>query len=158
MGKRELPTIKIKDAKIKYRNFRGAEQNYNPEGRRTFTLVIRDHEMAKILKNDGWNVRFKENKTDPDMEPEAQLKVRVNYKGPFPPVVRMRTESSDYRDLTEENIGQLDTAEIVTLDLEIRPYEWETPGSSGVSAYLKKMDVTIEDDDIRTGYGEYSPL
>ena len=158
MEKQFLPPIKIQHAKIKYRNFRGVEQDYNPEGRRIFTLVIGDKEMAQRIKDDGWNLRYKENKYDPDAEPEAQLKVRVNYEGKYPPTVKMRTETSDFVELTKETVGQLDTAEIVNIDLEVVPSRWERrDGSSGITAYLKKMEVVIEEDNISTGYGDYIP-
>ncbi len=144
--------ITIKNARILFRNFAGEERRFNPKGRRNFCVVLSD-ELADTLLRDGWNVRYLPAR-DEDEIPTPYLSVAVVYSDKAqPPLVVLKTTTHAVR-LNESRIAQLDTVEINTVDLVLRPYNWEVQGRTGVKAYLKSIEVTIEEDEIQSRYGE----
>ena len=135
--------IMIEGARIGFRNFSGKEGKFNPEGRRNFCVFL-EHELAKTLEQDGWNVRWLEPRDDQE-NPQGYLHVAVSY-GNIPPKIIM-ISSRGKTVLDEESVSLLDWAEIETVDVIIRPYNWEVNGKGGVKAYVKSMYVQIVEDD-----------
>ena len=43
--------------------------------------------------------------------------------------------------MTEETVGMLDEIDIQSVDMDLRPYDWEVNGKEGRSAYLQAMNV-----------------
>ena len=50
------------------------------------------------------------------------------------------------RKLDEESISMLDDIDILSVDLDIRPYDWEVQGKTGRTAYLQSINVVQEID------------
>lgn len=136
--------LQIDDARICFRNFRGEGGKYNKEGDRNFAVIIPDEEMAEALQNDtnqygaGWNVKIKPPREEGD-EPFIYLSVKVKFndKGP-----KIYLESGRNRvKLDEDSVSMLDEIDIISVDLDIRPYDDEINGKPFRSAYLKSMVV-----------------
>lgn len=142
-------TLIMENAKIRFRNFSGRPDEFTREGDRSFALVIDDEDLANKLKEDGWNVRMRMPKNDGE-DPWYYLKVKVNFGG-FPPKI-IEVTSRNRVSLNEETVGILDTAELKSVDVEISPYHWEIGGRSGITAYLKTMYATIEEDPFAAKY------
>ncbi len=136
--------LQIDNARICFRNFRGLADKFNKEGDRNFALIIPDEEMAEALQNDtnqygaGWNVKIKPPREEGD-EPFIYLPVKVKFNDRGPKVY---LESGRNRvTLTEETVGMLDEIDIISVDLDIRPYDDEINGRPFRAAYLQSMVV-----------------
>ena len=143
--------LQIDDARIIFRNFSGAPSKFNREGDRNFALVIPDQDMADALIDEGWNVKIKpprEEGEDPFMY--LPVKIKFNDRGP---VCYLRSGKAMTK-LNEDTIDCLDDVDILSVDLDIRPYDWEANGKTGRSAYLQSICVTQKIDRFMERYGE----
>ena len=135
--------LQIDDARIIYRNFAGRGDKYNREGDRNFAVVIPDEDMANDLTNLGWNVKIKPPREDGDTPfMFLPVKVKFNDRGPN---VYLKTGNVQNR-LDEESVGLLDNIDIIGVDLDIRPFDWDVNGKMGRTAYLQSIRV-IQDVD-----------
>ena len=143
--------LQIDDARIIYRNFAGAGSKYNREGDRNFAVVIPEKEMADALIAEGWNVKIKPPR-DEDDDPFMFLpiKVKFNDRGPN---AYLQTGARMNR-LDEESIACLDDVDIISVDMDVRPYDWEVNGKAGRSAYLQSIKVIQEIDRFAARYAE----
>ena len=143
--------LQIDDAIIIYRNFRGEGGKFNREGDRNFAVVIPKQELADELRNRGWNVKIKPPKDEED-SPFMYLPVKVKFNDRGPQVY-LRTGDRVNR-LDEETISILDDINIRSVDLDIRPYDWDVNGKSGRTAYLQSIEVIQEIDRFAARYAE----
>lgn len=141
-------TVLMENARIIFRNFAGKEGQYNREGDRNFAVLL-DDGIAKLLDDDGWNVKWLKAREEGEEE-QPYLQVSVNFKGRPPKCVMITSRGRT--DLGEDEIELLDWADIRTIDLIVRPYEWTVNGKSGIKAYLKSIFVTIEEDALDLKY------
>ncbi len=140
--------LQIDDARIIYRNFAGRGDKYNREGDRNFAVLIPDEEIADELTRRGWNVKVKPPREEGDTPfMYLPVKVKFNDRGPS---VYLRTGRVQNR-LEEEDIGRLDRIDIIGVDLDIRPYDWEVNGKTGRTAYLQSICVTQDVDRFAEG-------
>lgn len=143
--------LQIDDARIIYRNFRGEGGKFNREGDRNFAVIIPKQELADELRNRGWNVKIKPPKDEED-SPFMYLPVKVKFNDRGPQVY-LRTGDRVNR-LDEETISILDDINIRSVDLDIRPYDWDVNGKSGRTAYLQSIEVIQEIDRFAARYAE----
>lgn len=150
---RVTKNVEIENANIFFRNFRGGPTKFNPAGGdRSFCVEIPDREMAQALIDDGWNIRVLAPKEEGD-RPVHYMQVAVRYNEYSAPYV-LTIANGVKTELDERDIGNLDTADIRSVDLVIRPHNWEMGGNRGVKGYLKAMYVTIDLDRFAMKYAE----
>ena len=147
----ERGILQIEDARIIYRNFAGAGSKYNREGDRNFAVIIPDQETADALIEDGWNVKIKA-PINPDDSPFMFLpvKVKFNNRGPAAYV----KSGNSVKRLNEETIDMLDEIDIQSVDMDLRPYDWEVNDKNGRSAYLQSINVIQNIDRFGAKYEE----
>ena len=148
--------LQIDDARIIYRNFAGAASKFNREGDRNFSIIIPDQEMADALVNEGWNVKIKAPREDGDVPfMTLPVKVKFNDRGPN---VYLQTGNRMNR-LDEDSIACLDQIDIVSVDLDVRPYDWvlyegTKDEKRGRSAYLQSIKVVQDVDRFASSFAE----
>lgn len=147
--RRDTGVLMIEDAYILFPNFKGAEGRYNKEGERSFSIRL-DEEIAEMMRRDGWLVKPLRIREEGDPQ-RYQIHVSVEYNKGRPPQVVMIT-SKGRTDLGEDEIELLDYAEIDYVDVSIRPYHWNVNGDTGVKAYLRKIFVTLAEDELDRKY------
>ena len=136
--------LQIDDARIVFRNFEGRASKYNRLGDRNFALVIDDQEIADALIKEGWNVRIKPAREEGDI-PFMYMPVKVKFNN-YGPKVYLKTGDKKNR-LDEDTVSCLDDVDILRVDLDVRPYDWEmADGKNGRTAYLQAICVEQEVD------------
>lgn len=147
-------SVVMENVRIVFRNFAGKEGMYNREGDRNFAVLL-DEDVANAMAEDGWNVKWLKARDEGESD-QAYLQVAVNFKGRPPRVVMITSRGRT--PLAEDEIEVLDWADIATVDLILRPYEWAVNGKTGIKAYLKSIFVTINEDALELKYAELDQL
>jgi hypothetical protein len=148
-------TVLMEGVRIIFRNFSGKEGQYNREGDRNFAVLL-DDKTAQALAEDNWNVKWLRPRTEDEEEaPQAYLPISVNFKGRPPRIVLITSRGRT--NLDEGSVEMLDWADIINIDLIIRPYEWTVNQKSGVKAYLQSLYATIEEDALEQKYSDLEP-
>lgn len=143
--------LQIDDARIIYRNFSGMGSKFNREGDRNFAVIISNEEIANALIAEGWNVKIKPAREEGDSPfMYLPIKVKFNDRGP---IIYLKTGKAMNK-LDEESISCLDNVDILSVDMDIRPYDWEVNGKVGRSAYLQSICVTQEVDRFADRFNE----
>lgn len=143
--------LQIDEARIIYRNFSGAPSKFNREGDRNFAVVINDEEIKDALIEEGWNVKIKAPREEGD-EPFMYLPVKVKFNERGPKVYLKSGKATNRLD--EESVDCLDHVDIVSVDMDVRPYDWEVQGKTGRTAYLQSIWVTQEVDRFADRFAE----
>lgn len=154
--KKFIEPLVIKDVRIvmKTRNFSGNNPGkFDRDGARNFSIFL-DPEKVDItkLQEEGWNIKFgKPNPEDPDDIPSAFLRVHANWfplddsrSGMNPMIIKI-VDGEQIR-LDEETVKQLDTDEILKANITITGRWMESHTYTGVVAYLKKLVVSVSED------------
>ena len=149
----KVPPITVENAKLIYKNFAGAAKKFNAKGLRNFHIVI-EPDTAQIIERDGWNVRWHDPREEGDL-PWASIKVAVRFDN-FPPRIVL-ISGGNKTVLDEESVGLLDWAEIEKADVVLSPSAWDVNGKKGIKAYLRKLFVTISEDDLEAKYSKVAP-
>ena len=144
----ERKSVIFEDAQLIFKNFSGAETQYNAKGQRNFAVLL-DQETADDLVKQGWNVRTL--KAKEEGEPDAfYLPVAVRFDN-IPPQVCIIT-SRGKENLPEDMVEMLDYANMKMVDLICNGSDWTVNGKSGTKAYLRRIFVTIEEDYLEQKY------
>lgn len=158
MENKYIPNLVLEDVRITYRNFRGEAGKYNRAGDRSFSVILPDEDLAQKLKEDGWNVKSRVMNDDGDVR--YTLPVAVAYRKfdgkpvKRPPRVYLLAGGVK-TELDEEDVKEIDTADIKNVSLTIRPFPWENERGSGVKAYLKNIYVEVRVDELDEKFSHY---
>ena len=143
--------LQIDDARIIYRNFSGVGSKYNREGDRNFAVLIPNQDIANALVEDNWNVKIKPSREDDDVPfMYLPVKIKFNDRGR---TVYLQTGKA-LNKLDEESVSCVDDVDILTVDLDLRPYDWEVNGKTGRTAYLQSIKVVQQIDRFAARYNE----
>lgn len=166
-NKKPAQIIKLTNMTIPYntehwqpRNFRGLERVnqktgriVNNEGQRNFCIFLDPEQVdPEQMKADGWNISKTENPKDPQADPSYMLRVKVRWHpensdlARLNPKIRVCTQNGDMM-MDEENVGDLDNAQIVKANLTIRGTWSDTPSYTGYVAYLSKLVVRVYEEE-----------
>lgn len=147
-----LEPVVMEGRRILFRNFAGREGQYNAAGKRNFNVLLEEEE-AKLMEADGWNVKYLEPREEGDIR-QARLEVSLTFTGRRPPRIILIT-SKGKTPLGEAEVDLLDWAELINVDLIVRPYEWgPINGKSGVKAYMNSGYFTIREDALELKYSD----
>ena len=146
----QLQPVVLEGRRILFRNFSGEEGRYNAAGKRNFNVLLEPAEAA-AMEADGWNVKYLRAKEEGE-EDQPRLEVSVHF-GKNPPRIVLIT-SRGKTPLDESMVSLLDWADIINVDMIIRPYTWDVNGRTGVKAYLKSIYVTIREDELELKYND----
>lgn len=153
MPKRDV--LEIENATIIWKNFAGAPDKFHSQGGyRKFNVIIDDPDEAQKLNDDGWNIKVRPPREEGD-SPLFTLEVAVSFMN-YPPKIIMMT-STNKVELDEDSVECLDTADILSADLIISPYNYDVNGKKGIKAYLKTAYITIEEDRFAAKYNRELP-
>ena len=144
--------LQIEDAKLIYKNFRGEGSKFNREGDRNFSVIIPSDDIKDELVEAGWNVKIKEPR-DGYEDPFMFLPVKIKFNNRGPAVYVISGNSTPMK-LNEDNIEMLDEIDIASVNLDLRPYEWDVNGKKGITAYLQAMEVIQNIDRFGAKYAE----
>lgn len=142
-------TVTIEGAKLIWRNFKGAEDKFNRKGDRNFSVLL-PTEVAKEMEVDGWNIKWLDPREEGD-DPQAVIRVKVNYNGPRPPKIVMIT-SRGRTPLGPDEVEVVDYANIANADMILSPYNYEVNGKKGVACYLQTLFIEINEDELELKY------
>lgn len=145
--------LQIDDARLVYRNFSGIGSKFNREGDKNFAVVIPDEETKDALIAEGYNIKIKPPR-DADDSPFMYLPVKIKFNDRGPNVYIQTQSRRGKRRLDEESIACLDNVDVLQVDLDIRPYDWEVNGKSGRTAYLQSMHVIQQVDRFSERFAE----
>lgn len=154
--KRVNDEIKLENVRLIWRNFAGDEKQFNAKGKRNFAIAL-DEELALMLRDIGWNVKDNGTKVKTGLADELlyHLPVTVKMDGKRPPRIFLITLSKNSRNaLDEDTVVLLDVAEFVTVDVILRPFNWEVQDGRGVAAYLKSLYAIISEDELEMKYSD----
>jgi hypothetical protein len=155
MAGEQQNTVVMEGVRLVFRNFTGKEGPYNQEGQRNFGVILPAN-VAEAMADDGWNVKYLKPREEEETEDDTQtpwLPVKVGYGKGRPPKIVLVTERGRTT-LNEDTVDMLDWADITNVDLIVRPYHYEVRGSTGISAYVQTMFVTIEEDPLEKKYAD----
>ena len=121
--------------------------NFYPEDK-SLLIVKKDY----LIEN-GWNVKIKEPREGYEDEGPFMflpVKIKFNNRGPG---VYVRSGDKITR-LSEETVDMVDEIDIASVDMDLRPYDWEVNGKTGRTAYLQSIEITQNVDRFGARYAE----
>lgn len=143
--------LTVREAVLINRNFSGRKTDYNEEGNRNFCIVL-DWEHAAKLKEDGWLVKYdsrieKGEPIEEGTEKNPFLPAHLGYAFRPPKVIMIPPNGNKIR-LDEEDLNNLDWADIIRADVVVTARHWEKAGRAGMKTWVKTLVVWIDEDEL----------
>lgn len=151
MTTNRVSAVTIEGTRLVFRNFAGEKGKFNKNGQREFGAVL-PRELALQMKEDGWNVKQFRAREDDVEEPDFYILIKIGENN-YPPKLVMINS----RGRVDIPVGEADILDWVTIakaDLIINPYHWERDGDSGISAYLRSLYITVDEDELERKYAD----
>lgn len=143
---KNLNSVDLKHVPTVFRtNFAGAPDNFNPRGCTPNFCVRLPVEKAQELEKLGWNVHWRASR-DPEEPDFPHIQIKVNMNSDYPPEVLMVRENGVRIEMDAESLCRLDRENIIDVSVRMNPYFWENNGKYGVTAYVNRLNVYVEDD------------
>lgn len=152
----------LEDVELSWSNFAGRPDEYDAVGGKPAFGIRMGVEDGETLKGLGYNVKFKD--ATEDYPASATLKVRTKPDGITPPRIYTIVETIEIDPETNEEIvkpkrrtilpavmSALDSLNVVSVDLTIRPFEYE-PGK--LSAWLVTGAFVLQLDAVESKYAD----
>lgn len=154
--RQQLETIMIEDATLIFKNFSGREGPFNQEGDKDFGVLLEPDDAEHLAKL-GWNVKYLKVREEGE-EPQAWLPVGLKYRarmgGTVRPPITVLIGSKGRTTLDEDTVEIIDQVDIETVDVEIRPYQYDFNGRQGVKAYLQAIFVKVRESYLQLKYAD----
>ena len=153
--KKRIPRVTIEGVRIlggPFKNFSGRGDQYNREGDRHFTIEVPEN-LIEPMRNDGWQIKELAPREEGDT-PTPILKVKVSYNPKAQPPDIVLVKMNRRTTLEESMVDTLDYLPMKNVDLIIHPYAWDVNGKQGVTAYLHKMFITVDTDELDAKYAD----
>lgn len=154
--------VYLEDVQITYKNFKGMPTQFNPVGKKVFSVIL-DDEQAEMLRGYGFSIRVQAGDPERELPPRNLLEVKINYRENVssamnPRVVMIKSESRQATDLDADTVGVLDHLRVLICDIAISPYNTNVAGVSRVTAYLDHMYAVVEESPLDRKYEtEFKP-
>lgn len=142
--------VTMEGVRIVFRNFSGKATQYNREGDRNFCVLL-DPDVAEAMAKDGWNIKALRAREEGEPD-QPYLQVKITFKGRPPRIVLISHRGRT--NLDEDTVSTLDWVDVKNVDLIVRPYEWEVNKKTGITAYLKSIFITINEDELELKYAD----
>lgn len=156
MARRDRMEVKIENARLLFTNFSGRPTKFNADGGKRSFCVVLEPKLAKQMAADGWHVRFPED-VDPEEEGDAKdpiIQVKLGYNANARPPQVILISSNGRQHLTEDLISILDSMDFSNVDVIFNSYPYDFGGRSGIAAYLKKMYLVVDEDELDRKYAD----
>lgn len=134
--------VEFKFVYIIHRNLSGIVGEYNKSGNRCFSIVLTNEEAEELAAR-GFNVRTRPARENID-ELFCFLPCFVNYEHLPPKIYRVTGKKMML--LGENNVGTLDSSDILNVNVLVNARYWDVNGSRGIKAYVNTMYVETEED------------
>lgn len=140
----------LENVQLAFRNFSGTAGRYNREGDRN-TMLVLPEDVAMELHEAGWNIKMKT--YEESGETVYRIKAKVNFNSRRPPkIVAVSAQTGKQLILDANNIGILDSLDVISVDVILSPYQWNIENMRGITAYVKTMYALYEEDPFQSKY------
>lgn len=140
----KYPLLVIRNAQLVFKDFEGKLTKYNKRGDKSFCVVIDDHDFARRLTAEGWNVKQFKPRDEYDSDPDYYINVRVSFESRFPPEIAIINEDGSLAQMNEDSVSVLDHSYISSADVSINAHHWfNDEGKENVKGYLRKLHVKL---------------